>query len=194
MIRAKIKRGNNVKTILKHSHIESKINIKLSSNCITCPYRIYADEAEIVTLGIGNIHSNFIFVLPTYDTKTTMGYDNLLDLLCKSYNDIKSLDLLEEVYVTRLVKCSKNTEYNLYGSAIHSCSKYLIYELNRLSAKNIVFFGTAYNDYINNNDTAGTFIPNKNIFSSYSPGILLHDNEITKVHFIQHLSNILANN
>lgn len=175
-------------------HIISNINIKLSKTCAKCPYRLYAKSDETVTLGTGNISSNFIFVLPTYDTRTKLGYSNLLTVLADGYREVIGKDLFTEIYVTRLVKCYTNSEHDLYSQAIGPCSGFLIYELNKLPARNILFFGSAYDDYNNNSDTVGMSIPNKNIFHINSPGVLFYDNEKFKKKFYQHLLYIINNN
>lgn len=178
---------------LAFEHMNTNIRITNNKVCHICPYRLYANDKDLVTLGTGNIHSNFIFILPTYDTKAKLGYSNLLSLLHKSYYDIVGRSIFEDSYITRLVKCNKTKEYDLYTSAIGPCSNYLIYEINRLNAKNIVFFGSSYEDYISNSSTVGMNIPFKNIHKLYSPAVLLYDNSKIKEKFMTDLTTIVSN-
>lgn len=188
------KKGNINQTHLVYEHMKTSINIKSSNVCRSCPYRMYVDNDEVVTLGTGNIHSNFIFILPTYDTIDKFGYSNLLSMLSMLYEEITGKNLFDDVYITRLVKCSKNNEHNIYNSAISPCSHYLTYELNRLTAKHVVFFGSAYEDYENTKDTVGMYIANKQVHKVYSPGILYYNNPNLKDKLIKDLTFILSHN
>lgn len=178
---------------LAYKHIDTKIKIYQNIVCSNCPYKIYANEQEVVNLGIGNIYSNFIFILPTYDNNASIGIETSLTLLSKVYNEITSKNILEEVYITRLVKCYKTVDHDLYNYAVTPCSNYLRYEVNKLSAKHIIFFGKAYDDYINNNNIISLNIPFKNIYKSYSPDVLFYDNPKIKESFINNLTYILSN-
>lgn len=171
-------------------HIETKIKIKDTNYCGKCPYRIYAKDGECVTLGVGTIYSNFIFVLPTYDTKAKIGYDTLLTLLFDAYKLITGQNMYEEVYVTRLVKCDNNTGHSIYYSAIGPCSQYLRYEVEKINAKHIIFCGSAYTDYINSSDVVGTVILNKAVYDVFSPAVMLYDGK-NKDKFINDLGLIL---
>jgi len=172
-------------------HMGTKIKIKANDVCSNCVYKLYAKDEETVTLGIGNIHSNFIFILPSYDPKSKLGYVNLLTILKDAYSDVFNRDIFNDVYVTRLVKCSKNTTFNLYESAISPCSHYLTYEVNRLVAKHIIFFGSTFDDYQNNN-TVAMYLHNKYVYKAYSPAVLLYDNIIVKDKFFNELKTILS--
>lgn len=176
---------------LPYNHIHTGIKIYQSITCSNCPYRLYHNEKDTVTMGIGNINSNFIFVLPTYDTRAKVGSETTLTLLIKAYNEITGKDIFEEIYITRLVKCYKNVDHNLYKLSITPCSNYLVYEFNRLMGKNVVFFGSTYEDYINNSDTVGLNIPLKNIYKIYSPDVLFYDNPLIKDKFITNLTSII---
>lgn len=179
---------------IAYEHLTTGIKIKTSNICSSCPYRVYAADDENVTFGAGNIHSNFIFVLPTYDVKSKLGYSNLLSLLVDSYKEVIGRSIFEDVYVTRLVKCNKSIAHTIYYSAVSPCSHYLIYELNKLKAKNVVFFGSAYDDYMQNSDTVGGYIPFKIIHKVYSPAILFYDNPNIKAKLFNDIEAILSYN
>jgi len=180
---------------LTYQHLATGIKIKTAPYCQNCVYRIYATEEQTVTLGTGNIHSNFIFVLPTYDLKSKVGYDNLLSLLADTYHNIVGRSIFEDIYITRLVKCSNKAEHNIYESAVSCCDKYLIYEMTRLTGKHVVFFGSSYDDYYNNNcATVGTHPQFKTIHKLYSPAVMFYDNDKLKQKFIDDLTNILSYN
>lgn len=157
-------------------HMRTTILIKTCSTCSECPFKVYSEEKDNVILGTGNIHGNNIFVLPTYDYKAKEGYTTLLSLLVDFYDKEIGQNLFEDVYVTRLVKCNHRSEHELYNDAIGPCLKFLQYEINKLGARNVVFFGQTYDEYIANSDTVGRYIPFKNIHKAYSPAVLFYDN------------------
>lgn len=175
-----------------HIHTTKKINDSII--CKSCPYKIYSNKTDTVTMGIGNIFSNFIFVVPTYDSKSKVGNETTLTKLISIYHEITGKELLEQIYVTRLVKCYKTVDHNLYNQSVTPCSNYLMYEFGRLQGKHVIMFGTTYSDYISNCDVVGLNIPNKIIHKCYSPDVLFYDNDTIKQRFIDTLSNILNNN
>jgi len=172
-------------------HMVTKIMIKTNAACKDCPYRIYAKDDEVVTLGVGNINSDFIFILPTYDIKAKIGYDTVLSMLALWYEQTYGKNIFDDIYITRLVKCSKNTGHDLYQSCIQPCSTFLAYELNKLGARTVVFFGSAYDDYIARADTVGHVIPKKNIFKSYSPSVLYYKKPDIIKKFYNNINSIL---
>jgi len=176
---------------LHMEHMNTKIIIKNHNTCATCPYRIYAKDNETVTLGIGNINSDFIFILPTYDFKAKIGYDSILELLSVEYEKAMGKSVFDDAYITRLVKCHKSTTHNLYESCITNCSTFLFYELNKLDARNVVFFGSAYDDYISKANIVGHNIPIKKVFKSHSPGVLYYNNLSLTTKFFTNLNNII---
>lgn len=175
-------------------HIDTNIKINTNSVCEVCPYRIFADNDERVTLGVGNIQSNFVFVLPTYDIKSHNHYSGLISQLKEIYKDITGKELFENIYTTRLVKCSNKNEHNIYSTAIAPCSSYFSYEMNNLPAKHIVFFGSTYEDYNNNKDTVALYLNNKYVYKVYSPGVIYYDNDTLKTKLYNDLRSILSNN
>lgn len=181
----------NKKTKVIVEHTPTKIAIKRSDVCEECPYRIYADEKDVVKLGIGNIYSNFIFVLPQYDVNASIDDETVLKKLDKFYKKITGKPMLENAYVTRLVKCCNKSNNELYNSAVKPCKYFLQYEIIKLGGKNIVFFGDTYHDYITSSDTVGNNIPNKNIYSCMSAGVLFYDNQDVINAFEKQLLDIL---
>lgn len=176
---------------MAYEHIKTNIDIKCSKTCQNCPYRMYAKDNDKVTFGTGSIFSNVIFVLPTYDVKSKIGYDSIISLLADAYKVEMGNSMFDEVYITRLVKCSNFSHHDLYQSAISPCSEFLIYELTRLHAKHVVFFGSAYDDYIANNDTVGMYIPNKIIHKAYSPAVLYYDNPVTRNNLFNQIKSVI---
>lgn len=181
-------------TNIAYEHISSKNIIKTAIGCQSCPYKLYAKDKECVTMGIGNIFSNFIFILPTYDVKAKLGYNTLLSLLSETYSSFDNKSIFEDIYITRIVKCDKYNGHGIYHTAIGPCSGYLKYEIEKLGAKHIVFFGSSYDDYVNNGQTALISTVNKTIHKVYSPAILHYDNPKIRDKFFNDLSNILFNN
>lgn len=172
-------------------HICSNKLISQSIDCSDCPLRIYAKHTDKVVLGVGNIYADYIFVLPTYDVYAKIGYTTMLTMLESKYKEITGNELFENVYVTRLIKCYNNTEYNVYSQSIKSCKQYLNYELERINAKTVVFFGNTYIDYSSNaidKQYKGAY---KKIYQCYSPGIFFYDNKDLANSFIQQLKEAI---
>lgn len=169
-------------------HRKTQLVIKQCSTCKDCPLKIYAKENEKITYGVGNIHSNVIIVLPTYDTNADKDYNTILKLLLDTYKEHTGRDLLEDAYITRLVKCYKNSPYNLIDAAIPYCSFHISYEMLKINAKNIIFTSDTLKQFIdgfhsrNNIRTFG-----KNTYTMYSPAIMYYNNETIKSNFIEQL-------
>ena len=168
-------------------HIKSNIIISESNMCRGCAYSVYAKSSDTVTFGTGNIYGDFIFVLPAYDFKTKVGYNTLLTYLRECYRNITGKDVLEDVYVTRLVKCNYYSEHNLYESAVNTCYKYLNNEFARIKINNIIFFGSAYDDYIGANNTNHRFGPNRIVNKVISPGIIYYGGDSARKDFEDNL-------
>lgn len=172
-------------------HRKTQLRINQFNKCENCPLRIYAKKDETITYGIGNIYSNVIIVLPTYDVNADKDYNSILKLLLDTYKEHIGRDLLEDAYITRIVKCHKNSPYNLIDAAIPYCSYHISYEMLKINAKNIIFAGDTLKQFIdgfhsgNNMRTFG-----KNTYTMYSPAVMYYDNETIKNTFINQLKFI----
>lgn len=181
--------GTRRKKEIAIKHLETNLYIQKFNNCKDCPCRIYAKEDEKIMLGVGNICTDIIFVLPTYDINAKIGYKTLLTLLQNVYKDITTLELLENTYVTRVIKCYKVTDFNLHDKALTCCINHLVYELCKLKPKKVVFIGDQFYhlaDYLSNI----TKIDINNFYKTYNIGVLYYDNEY-KDKFIEQLKEIL---
>lgn len=176
----KIKHNDNNLTV---EHIKSKLNINSVKYCSKCPIRVYAKENETITFGVGNIITDTIMVLPSYDVNAKIGYTTILKILQDVYKDIKGTELLEDCYVTRTIKCLNKTDFNLEKYAIKSCIYNLSYEICRIHPRKIIVFDRAADDYIK-----------PSIFSVkrvYNPGVMYYDNQKLKDIFINQLKEAL---
>lgn len=172
-------------------HRKTQLVIKQCNTCKNCPLKIYAKENEKITYGVGNIHSNVIIVLPTYDANADKDYNTILKLLLDTYKEHTGRDLLEDAYITRLVKCYKNTPYNLMDVAVPYCGYHLSYELLKINAKNIIFTGDILKRFIDGfclENTIRVFW--KNTYTIYSPAVMYYNNETIKNTFIKQLKFI----
>lgn len=110
--------------------------------CINCPSRIFHLD-EIINFGIGNINSGKLFILPTFNN-----INKIINVLSKEYTEITGLDLLENVYITALVKCIPDKDYNTYKQSIQYCNKFLKHEINRVKFRSIIYLYTDIRYYI----------------------------------------------
>lgn len=172
-------------------HIKTMFVINQFSKCEHCPLRIYAKENETITYGVGNINSNVIIVLPTYDANADKDYNTILKLLLDTYKEHIGKNLLEDAYITRIVKCYKNSPYNLIDSAIHYCIYHTSYEIMRINARHVIFAGDTIKKYIDafhSSNNISTF--GKISYTMYSPAVMFYDNETIKNNFIEQLKYI----
>lgn len=168
------KRSNNIERV---PHINSGWKIKDSSICSKCPLKLYSKQ-ECVTLGVGNMSSNYMFVLPAYNVNADVKYDTILKLLRETYNEIIGCDMLEQVYVTRMVKCHEYTPYSMFEPAYNSCKSYLRHELINLKCNRIVLFGECHDLLIDDvKQSMYPYLRGKYIYKVYNPAVLYYDNE-----------------
>lgn len=168
-------------------HIVSNAKISTAKCCQYCPLRLYINEEDKIIFGVGNIITDTIMILPSYDTHAKIGYNTILKIVEDAYRDIAGKELLEEVYVTRAVKCFKRTDFNLEKEAIKSCFSNLFYEIGRITPlKIIVFDKLCYNILFNYNSNG--LIQIKSVIS---PGVMYYDNDALKKVFIDEFKRAL---
>lgn len=162
-------------------HIVSKINIQKAKCCQYCPLRLYTGKEDKIIFGVGNIITDIIMVLPSYDTKAKIEYNTILRIVENAYKNIIGKELLEEVYVTRTVKCFKRTDFNLEKEAIKFCFSNLFYEINRITPKKIIIFDKELYNFGLYNCIKGKY----DIKTVVSPGVMYYDNQNLKDIFIK---------
>lgn len=167
-------------------HIISNIYIHKHSNCSNCPIKLYNDESKTIIYGVGNIFTDTIFVLPTYDVNAKIGYETLLTLLQKQYKELTNKEVLEDCYITRVIKCFKKTNFDLERSAVKFCIYNLLYEIIRIKPKKVIFLTKDYNDIIGFLNQYFT----TNYYQTYNIGVLYYNNEY-KDEFIKQLKEII---
>lgn len=168
-------------------HIVSNAKISTAKCCRYCPLRLYANEDDKIIFGVGNIITNTIMILPSYDTQAKIGYNTILKIVEDAYKNITGKELLEEVYVTRVVKCFKRTDFNLKKEAIKSCFSNLFYEIGRITPSKIIIFDKlCYNTLFNYNNN--NFVQIKSIIN---PGVMYYDNDALKKVFIDEFKRAL---
>ena len=173
------------KDTIKHS--ETMFVINQFTGCQDCPLKIYSKPNETITYGVGNINSNVMIVLPTYDVNADKDYNTILKLLIDSYKKYIGKNLLEDVYITRIVKCYKNSPYNLINGAINSCLIHVSYEILKHKGKYVVYSGGTFEDINNYHTNHNINIYNKTHLTMYSPAVMYYDNETIKNNFIEQL-------
>lgn len=177
----RINKNNNT------DYLTSAISIKISTICKNCPLRLYAEDEQVITLGIGNIITDTIIILPPYDFNGKILHKDLLDIIKNIYKDITGKELLEDFYVTRSIKCFKDTEFDLYSSAIKSCITNVYYEISRIKPKKVIVFDKILYDANLYNIFNGKFI----LKTVISPGVMYYDNQHLKDLFIKQFKEAL---
>ena len=171
-------------------HYSTKLYVKLAQCCSQCPLKLYAEEDDKIILGTGNIMTSAIMILPSYDVKAGIGYSTILKILQDTYKDITGMELLEDYYVTRSIKCLNKTDFNLEKDAIKSCIKNLSYEISRIRPRKIIIFDKFLYDFISANYT----IIFPKIYQVVSPGVMYYDNDNLKNVFMKQLKEAINNN
>ena len=168
-------------------HIQTTLFIKKVRLCSKCPLKLYAKDDDKIILGTGNIFTDTIMILPSYDVKAGIGYPTILKLLQDNYKNITGLELLENCYVTRGVKCLNKTDFDLNTEAIKSCITNIYYEINKIKPKKIIIFDKLIYNFGLYRCNAGKWI----IKTVMSPAVLYYDNENLKDKFIKQLNEAI---
>lgn len=161
-------------------HYNTQLYIRKIKLCSNCPLKLYANENDKIILGTGTIITNIIMILPSYDVNANIGYITMLKIVQDVYKDIIGKELLEDVYVTRSIKCFNKTDFNLEKDAIKSCITNLIYEIGRITPTKIIIFDKhLYNFNLYQNKLKYV------VKTVLSPGVMYYDNQNLKDIFIK---------
>ena len=168
-------------------HYSSIIYIKDAIVCSKCPLKLYAKKNDTIVFGTGNINTDTIMILPSYDVKAKIEYNTILNIIRKVYNHIKGTELLEDCYVTRSIKCLNKTDFNLEKDAIKHCITNLFYEISRINPKKLIIFDKHLYDFGLYRCNQGKFI----VKTCVSPAVMYYDNQNLKDVFIKQLTESL---
>lgn len=177
----------NKEVELAVEHYSTMLYIHKADICANCPLKLYAEQEDKIILGTGNIMTDTIMILPSYDVKAGIGYPTMLKIIQDIYKDIKGKDVLEECYITRSIKCLNKTDFNLEKDAIKSCITNLFYEVSRITPRKIIIFDKELYDFGLYNCNRGKFI----IKTVISPGVMYYDNQKLKDIFMKQLNEAL---
>lgn len=177
----------NKEVELAVEHYSTMLYIYKANVCVNCPLKLYAEKDDKIILGTGNIMTNTIMILPSYDVKAGIGYPTMLKIIQDAYKDIKGMELLEECYVTRSIKCLNKTDFNLEKDAIKSCITNLFYEVSRITPKKVIIFDKQLYDFGLYNCNQGKFV----VKTCISPGVMYYDNQKLKDIFMKQLNEAL---
>lgn len=172
-------KNKKIESIIEH--YTTKLYINRVHICDNCPLKLYAKKDDKIILGTGNIITDTIIVLPSYDIKAGIEYPTILKIVQDIYKDIKGTELFEECYVTRSIKCLNKTDFNLEREAVKSCVSNLFYETSRIKPKKVIIFDKNLYDF-------GIYNCNKRKFTVktvISPGVMYYDNQNLKDIFIK---------
>lgn len=167
-------------------HMVSNTKIIEAKCCSQCPLKIYANENDKIIFGIGNIYTDTIMILPSYDVQAKIGYTTLLTLLEDAYKSITGRELTEDYYITRYVKCFDKTNFDIRNQCISYCIKYLYSEYNRIKPRKIISFSKDFENWLN-------IIP-INVINVISPGVMYYNNDKLKNIFIEQLKSAINYN
>lgn len=177
----------NKEVELAVEHYSTMLYVCKADICSRCPLKLYAKKDDKIILGAGNVMTDTIMVLPSYDVKAGIGYPTMLKILQDAYRDIKDMELLEECYVTRGIKCLNKTDFNLDKDAIKSCITNLFYEVSRITPRKVIIFDKQLYDFGLYNCNRGKFI----VKTVISPGVMYYDNDALKEVFIKQFKEAL---
>lgn len=177
----------NKEVELAVEHYSTMLYIHKANICANCPLKLYAEQEDKIILGTGNIMTDTIMILPSYDVKAGIGYPTMLKIIQDIYKDIKGKDVLEECYITRSIKCLNKTDFNLEKDAIKSCIANLFYEVSRITPRKIIIFDKELYDFGLYNCNRGKFI----VKTVISPGVMYYDNQKLKDIFMKQLNEAL---
>ncbi len=197
MVNNSINMGKRKSKEIAIEHYKSQLNIHQHFSCQECPIRIYADKNECITFGAGITFAKTIFILPTYDTNAKIGYTTIFTLLSDLYKELFGKNILEDIYITRLVKCINKSTFNLESIAAKRCFVHLNTEIVRGKWDKIVFFGNTFEEYMDANphpnyhrNLINKYIENNKCFQLYNPGVLYYDNKAKDI-FIEQLKQVM---
>lgn len=172
---------------LEVEHYETSLYIKDVLICSKCPLKLYAKKDDKIIFGTGNISTDTIVILPSYDIKAKIGYNTILNIVRKVYTDIKGTELLEDYYVTRSIKCLNKTDFNFEKDAIKYCINNLLYEIGCIKPKKLIIFDKQLYGFDFYNYNLGNFT----IKTVVSPGVMYYNNQTLKDVFVKQLTDAL---
>lgn len=177
----------NKEVELAVEHYSTMLYIHKADICANCPLKLYAEQEDKIILGTGNIMTDTIMILPSYDVKAGIGYPTMLKIIQDIYKEIKGKDILEECYITRSIKCLNKTDFNLEKDAIKSCITNLFYEVGRITPRKLIIFDKQLYDFGLYNCNRGKFV----VKTVISPGVMYYDNQNLKDIFMKQLNEAL---
>lgn len=139
----------NLLFLMERKFWESVSTMANSKFCANCPRKLYhkdKDQANKIKLGIGNIYSGTVLILPPHNILKDNDYNytnKVIDIVKKA----KDIYLPDIIYITRLFKCSVITDYNIKDICVDTCAGYLIMECK--SATRIINATNVDIDYFN---------------------------------------------
>lgn len=167
-----------------HGHLRTNLLIDKLRVCDNCPLKLYNKKDNTVIYGIGNIQANIIIIVKSYNVYKSK---ELLIKLNNIWKEITGNNILEDVYITRLIKCYNNTDLNLDKDAINYCKGFVCHEICRILPTKVIVFGN-YSDYI---DVLPRGIK---LYETYDIGILYYDNVTVINKFKEQLRCIVYDN
>lgn len=171
---------------LDDRHMRTRMYVKTHFGCKHCPCKVYNDDNDVIIYGTGNIYSDVFMILPSYDVKYKQNYFNMLDIIEKIFNDITGENVFEKAYITRGVKCFNKANYDITIQALNHCAEHLKYELLKIHPRKVIIFDKNCYDLFD-----GQY-PKFEVFTIYSPAVMLYDDDKLKDTFIKDFKSALG--
>lgn len=107
-------------------------------SCKGCIANLICNPANrIIRAGIGNVNSNVAIVLPTYLSYNEKAFNEFISFLIDSYKEKYNKDLLDEVYITPVIKCFYTSyNYDITDNVLSHCCVKTISEIVKHNSHN----------------------------------------------------------
>lgn len=157
------------------SRVKSNILIRL--RCY-CPMRLYCDAHDTIEFGVGNVKGDIVIILPSYINSSDR-YNKAIKVLSDVYLEITNKDIMEDCYITPIVKCNKYSRKGINTTVANACVHWIFKEINHVNPIKVICFN---NDNITNR--IYNYIYKEICTLSYNPNYENKDklkNELSKI-------------
>lgn len=138
--------------------------------CSNCPGKLFYKSNDQILFGLGNLNTNTIFIIREYNM-------DIINIICKLYNDITNKNFIYEYYITSFIKCNNTVQNNIFNGCVKNCNIYINYEINKLNPSNIVILNSN-KDIINN---IRYNFNNKKISYTINPSVYFTNKELYEI-------------
>lgn len=128
--------GSKYKYKTKYEHLPSQLDIRYIGCCSKCPLKLYIKDDTCIQFGLGNINADIVFLTNMYDiNKCDVWLDKFVDI----WKKLTCNNLLDDVYISRLVKCYHH-DYKSNDTVYQNCFMHSMYEIIKIKPRKIIAF------------------------------------------------------